>query len=748
MNHVSRFASPTTHTLCLDADWGLIAQEPDEAPESPVTSDNLAYVIYTSGSTGRPKGTMLHHRGLCNLVYALGPTFEINTESRLLQFASFSFDASVAEIFPALICGATLCMAPRETIASSHDLSQLMQQEEVDIATIVPSVLTLLPAKDSLPLETLVAAGERCSKGIVDRWAPRCRFFNCYGPTETTVAATCYLVENPSEETPNIPIGYPIYNTKVHLLDKNLQAVPIGVPGEMHIGGVSLARGYLDRPGLTAAKFIPDPYADEPGARLYKTGDLARYRADGAIEFLGRIDHQVKVRGFRIELGEVEAVLSQHPGVQQTVALAREDTPGDKRLVAYVVPSDEQDPASLIRELREAVDEKLPDYMHPSAFVTLDTLPLTPNKKVDRKALPAPDGTRQEMETPLVGPRDALELELARMWEKILGVEPVGVEDDFFTLGGHSLLAIRLIAQIEKRFGISLPMVELFQQPTVAHLTSVLRRMEGGVTTDTLVPIQPEGSKRPLFFVHPSGGSVHWYADLGRHLRPDQPFYGIQARGLNGNHKLHTSIEDMAAHYVAAIRDFQPEGPYLLGSWSMGVAVAFEMAQQFHAQGQEVAFLGMLDQGPYLPAEEPEDDAAYLVDVFGGHLSLSLDHLRTLDGDEQIAHVWEEARRVNWIYPEVTLDQFRHFVHILRTHTEAWRSYEPQEYPGQITLFRARKQDEDRTQEPDMGWGELALGGVEIHQVPGDHLSMMHRPRARVLARKLKARLQESQAEG
>jgi amino acid adenylation domain-containing protein len=741
---LKRLPAHDAEVIGLDADWKEIPEESADNPVSGVTPDNLAYVIYTSGSTGRPKGTLLQHRGLCNLAHLLIPIFCIEADSRVLQFASFSFDASVAEVFPVLVTGATLCMARQDTLASGPDLIQLLRDRAITIATLPPSMLAILPAVDVPALATIVSAGERCSGDIVARWAPSRRFINGYGPTETTVAASYWTVDDPPEEVANVPIGRPIPNTQIYLLDDHLRPVPVGVPGELHVGGVSLARGYLNRAEKTAERFIPDPFSDEPGARLYKTGDLACHLPDGNAGFLGRIDHQVKIRGFRIELGEVETLLSQHPAVQQAIALAREDIPGDKRLVAYIVPGQERAPTA--SELHDLLKENVPEYMIPSAFVTLDALPLTPNGKVDRKALPVPERTRPEMEREFIAPRDALELRLVQIWEDVLNVQPIGVKDNFFELGGHSLLAVRLIAQIEKQLDAKVSMVDLFRDPTVAQLASILRRQEGAAPTPTLVPIQPKGSKRPLFFVHPSGGSVHWYADLARCLGVDQPFYGIQAQGGNGDDELHTRIEDMAAHYVKAVRDFQPEGPYLLGSWSMGVAVAFEMAQQFYTQEQEVALLALLDQGPILPAEEPEDDAAYLMDVFGKRLPLSLEHLRDLAPDEQVAYVWKEARRAEWIYPEVTLPQFRHFVRMLRTHTEAWRRYEPQVYPGQVTVFRTSEQSGDGALEPDLGWGELAAGGVEIHEVPGDHLSMIHEPHVQALTECLRACLDAVQA--
>ena len=732
------------HLIRLDANWTDIARESDKNPIGGVTPDNLAYVIYTSGSTGRPKGTLLRHRGLCNLAHASIPIFKVGTDSRLLQFASFSFDASVADIFIALLAGATLCLARQETLLPGTDLPQLLRDQGITTVTFPPSVFKVLPSEKQRSLWTIVSAGESCSPDIVAHWAPGRRFLNGYGPTETSVAASYYLAPDGAEKMATVPIGRPIANTQIYLLDAQLQPAPVGVPGELHIGGVSLARGYLNRPDLTAEKFIPHPFSDEPGARLYKTGDLARFLPDGNIEFLGRIDHQVKVRGFRIELGEIETVLEGHPALSQAVVLAREDNPGDKRLVAYIVPQQGESPAT--GELRNFTQQKLPAYMVPSTFVTLDALPLTPNAKIDRRALPPPEGTRPDSEK-TVPPRDALELQLARIWEEILDIRPISVKDNFFDLGGHSLLAVRLIAQIQQQLGQDLSLVTLFQEPTVEHLASILRQ-QGSTDSSSLVPLQPKGSKPPLFFVHPSGGSVHWYADLARYLGSEQPFYGLQAQGLNGDQTIHTTIEDMASHYVSVLREFHPQGPYLLGSWSMGVIVAFEMARRLQAQGQKVALLALLDQGPTLPAKEPKDDADYLMDVFGKHLPLSLDHLQQLEPGEQVAYVWHEARKANWIYPDITLAQFSHFVHMLRTHTEAWRRYVPRIYPGRITLFRARKQPQEGHPDPDLGWAKLAAGGVDIHKVPGDHLSMIHKRHARTLAKRLTTCIDEIQAGG
>ena len=461
-------------TICLDTDWEVIAQEPDTVPQSDVTPDNLAYVIYTSGSTGRPKGTMLSHRGLINLTEVQRRALGLSPESRVLQFASASFDGSVWEIFMALCNGATLYLGRQETMASALELAQLLQEEEISHATLPPSMLRVLPTDNLSTLQKIISAGEACTPELVERWSPGRDFFNGYGPTETTVCASLYLCADREPVGP--PIGRPIANTELYVLDRNMEPVPVGIPGELHIGGVGLARGYLGRPELTAERFVPNPFSTEPGARLYKTGDLVRYLPDGNIEFLGRIDHQVKVRGFRIELGEIEAVLKQHPAVTDGAVVAREDVPGDKRLVAYVIP--DHKPGPTVGELRGFLRQTLPEYMVPSAFVFLEALPLSPSGKVDRRALPAPDRTRPTLEREYVAPRTPMEEKLAEICAELLGVEKVGVYDSFFELGGHSLLATQFISRVREAFDVEVPLRALFEHPTVAELAERIERLK------------------------------------------------------------------------------------------------------------------------------------------------------------------------------------------------------------------------------------------------------------------------------
>ncbi len=430
---------------------------------------NAAYVIYTSGSTGRPKGVLVEHRGVCNLAEAQARAFDIGPGARVLQFAPFSFDASVSEIFTALATGATLVLAPRASLLPGLALVEMLRAQRVTTVTFPPTVLAATPDAELAELRTLVVAGEECPAEVARRWAAGRRFLNAYGPTETTVCAT--IAERP-DTGGRLPIGLPMSNTEVYLLDDDMQPVPVGVAGELCVGGCGLARGYLNRPGLTAERFIPHPFTSEPGARLYKTGDLARFRPDGQIELTGRRDQQVKVRGFRVEPGEVEAALAAHPGVQQAAVVALGEGPGDRRLVAYVSHAGGASPEP--DALRRHLKGRLPEHMMPSAFVALDSLPLTPSGKVDRAALPALDGARPRLEQAFVAPRNELERMLCEMWCGVLRVGEVGVFDNFFDLGGDSIHAAVFINSLQKRLGAVVYVVALFDAPNVAALAAYL----------------------------------------------------------------------------------------------------------------------------------------------------------------------------------------------------------------------------------------------------------------------------------
>jgi amino acid adenylation domain-containing protein len=457
---VDRLPANETVLVRLDADWPLIARQPEEtSPASGVDADHLAYVIYTSGSTGRPKGVMIPHRGIMNLADAQLAQLPLAAGERILQFASISFDAAVWDVVMSWRVGAALVLAEPHDLMPGEPLRELLIRQRITTVLLPPTALVALPAASLPDLKTLIVGGEACSAEMLRPWLSGRDVFNAYGPTEASVCTTMFCC---AAEERRPPIGHPLPNARAYVLDEQLEPVPVGVAGELCIGGAGLARGYLLRPGLTAERFVPNPFAT--GERLYRTGDLVRWRADGELEFLGRLDTQVKLRGFRIELGEIEAALLSEPSVAQAVVVAREEAAG-KRLVAYVVPH--QDAASDISELRRHLQQKLPDYMVPAALVWLDRLPLTPNGKLDRNALPAPDRHR---ETDYQPPRNPVETVLAGLFAEVLGLDRVGVNDNFFELGGHSLLAMQLVSHVRAAVGVTLPVRVIFMGPTVAEV--------------------------------------------------------------------------------------------------------------------------------------------------------------------------------------------------------------------------------------------------------------------------------------
>ena len=743
--------------ISLDSGWETIARESSENPDNLTCPENLAYVIYTSGSTGRPKGVLIPHGAIADHCRNVRSTYELDSRDAVLQFASSSFDVSLEEILPTLIVGARLVVMgtnvwhPAEFHRKIAEFGltvlnlptaywQELAREWADVPTLDPHIQPRL----------FVVGSETMSPDALGLWQKTpmnsARLINAYGPTETTITATSYeITPCPSVPTTHwrVPIGRPLSGRAVYILDRRGNPVPIGVHGHLHIGGTGLARGYLNRPDLSASTFIPDPFSAEPGARMYKTGDLACYRPDGNIEFLGRADQQVKIRGFRIELGEIEATLGQHPAVREAVALAREDMPDQKRLVAYAVANCTTD------ELRRFLRDKLPEAMVPSVIMLLDALPVAPNGKLDRRALPAPDQSRPGLEKAFVAPRDDLERQLAAIWEEVLGVRPIGVTDNFFELGGHSLLAVRLFAVIQKRLGKNLPLTAVFQGSTIENLADVLRRQATPVPPSALVAIQPGGSKPPLFLVHPAGGHVFPYIHLAQLLGPDQPCYGLQARGVEDGQDPHTRIEDMATSYIQAMQTVQPTGPYRLGGWSMGGVVAFEMAQQLHAQGQPVALLAILDgRIPSLDDTFPEQDAEAisLVERYFGISFGPIESLTELPEDEQLAVMLEQAKGAGLIPEELDISQARRFVMLLRNDLRATQTYGLQRYPGRITFFKASETLIGASEDPTMGWTEWASGGVEVHVVPGNHANLMYAPHVEALAQKLTACLNEAQS--
>ena len=485
---LDRLGEQPAHVICMDSDWRSIAGEDSRNPTAMASAESLAYVIYTSGSTGRPKAVMIQHGGACNAADVMSSTLGIGFHDRVLQFASLSFDASACEILMAVGPGAALCLADQASLLPGPPLMQLLRDQGISAVLLPPAVLASLEP-DGLPaLQTVSVCGEPFSADLVQRWTSGRRFFNLFGPTETTMFVTmaeCFADRRPT-------IGRPIANTQAFVLDRHLEPLPPGIPGELLAGGVGLARGYLHRPELTAEKFIAHPFSNDQGARLYKTGDLVRYRPDGTLEFLGRVDHQVKIRGFRVELGEVEAALLRHPNLREVTVLAREDQPGEKRLVAYVVSREE--PHASATELRRLLRRQLPEYMVPAAFVWIERLPLTPSGKIDRAALPLPDPLARERNEGWIAPRSELERAICTAWQEMLHVDRVGIDDNFFELGGHSLLITRVQVRLQEMLGRELSIVELFQFPTVGALAAHLT--EARALESTLGQVQKRAAKQ------------------------------------------------------------------------------------------------------------------------------------------------------------------------------------------------------------------------------------------------------------
>jgi aspartate racemase len=743
--------------ISLDKTWETINQENPENPKSNVNPTNLAYILYTSGSTGFPKGVAIEHRSTVNFINWAQTIFNPEQLAGVLASTSICFDLSIFELFVPISCGGKVILAE-----NALHLPTLKAAEDVTLINTVPSAIAELLRANALPqnVQTVNLAGEPLSQPLINQLYQQTtlqQIFNLYGPSEATTYSTftlCVPRRGENEKVyPSPSIGRPIANTQIYILNSHLQPVPIGVPGELYIGGDGLARSYFNRQNLTEEKFIPNSFLNSKfkiqnlkGDRLYKTGDLARYLPDGNIEFLGRIDNQVKIRGFRIELGEVESTLSQYPAVRQCAVIARIDTDSDKRLVAYIVADQQQKPTT--DELRRFLKQKLPDYMVPSAFVFSDALPLTPNGKIDRRALPAPDQLKQKPASTFVPPSDDLEIQLTKIWENVLGKKPLGVKDNFFDLGGHSLLAVRLFAQIEKTFGKNLPLVTLFQAPNIEELANILRQKGWSAPWQTLVAIQPGGSKPPLFCIHPVGGNVLCYRDLAHYLGQQQPVYDLQAVGLDGKQAPYKRVEDMAAHYIREIRAFQPKGSYLLAGHSAAGMVAFEIAQQLVAGGQKVAVLALLDaySPQSLVRELPPGRVLYIN-------FLNLLRLRPEDKLPYIKQraVWLHGRMTRKIAKTFNLSMRRPstedshpYALITEAFSQAIRDYVPQVYPGQATLFRTRHQPTGVYYDPLFGWGSLVAGGLEIRDVPGLHLTLLTEPCVQVLGERLRACIDEA----
>jgi amino acid adenylation domain-containing protein len=730
-------ASGRTRRICLLSAGELLERESRENPEPLARPQSLAYVIYTSGSTGKPKGVMLTHGGLVNYICAAIKLYGLRPSDRFLQFSSISFDIAIEEIFPTWAAGATLVLRSNAFSLAGSDFLHFARRQRLTVISVATAywhelVHELSEFGGVLPenLRLVIVGGEKAQIQALEAWRKvvgnRVRWINTYGPTETSVIATSY--EPPSAGTllSPLPIGRPIGNVKIHLLDRNLQPVPVGIPGEVHIGGPGVARGYLNRAELTSEKFVRDPFSSHSDARLYKTGDLARYLANGEIEFVGRRDFQVKIRGFRVELGEIEAALAKHASVREALVIAREEGLNNKRLSGYVVPAAGTVPE--VSELRTFLKRQLPEYMVPADFVVLDEFPLTPNGKVDRRALPTP---QPRAAADHVTPANALEAQLAAMWEEILAKKPISVSDNFFDLGGHSLLAVRLMRRIEQTFKRKLPLTTLFEAPTIEQFAALLQQERWTPSQASLVAIQPEGERPPFFCIHGLGGTVLRFNALARQMGTDRPFYGVQAQGLEGDRAFHSSVEQMAEFYIKEIRALQPEGPYHIGGYSLGGLIAFEMARQLQADGQEVGVLALLDTYPGKPKSN----------------RMLLGALRALPWREQLGYAAHRAKRIRRGIKRRFEALFlpRPLKEVRKVFAIAEEKFKPQVYFGSATWFRATEKGLRGVDNPTDDWSKWVTGGVEVHEIVGDHGSILKEPDVRYLAESLRACLNRSE---
>ncbi|MDE3063502.1 MAG: amino acid adenylation domain-containing protein, partial [Acidobacteriota bacterium] len=726
----------------------IAAFPPEDLPPL-ATPDDTIYVIFTSGSTGRPKGVDVPNRGVVNLLTWMAQELAMGPADVVPVLASFGFDMSIPELYLALTTGGAVLLTPRMAAADGEALAALLQRHQATMLHATPTTWGLL-----LDAGFTGAGLKRC---IGAEALPRELFlrlmqaaegtplYNLYGPTETTVWSTFHRFTSAEER---ITIGRPIANTQVYILDEQLQPVPVGVPGGIYISGDGVTRGYLGRPDLTAEKFLPHPFLED--GRLYVTGDVGRYLPDGRIEYLQRADHQVKIRGFRIELGEIEAVLAAHPALRESVVVAREDQPGMRSLAAYYVAAD---PAQTVEpgELRDFLKSRLPDYMIPSGWMQLERLPVSPNGKVDRKALPAPE-TLVSRSANGNAPSSTVEVRLATIWEEVLNVTSVSLDDDFFSLGGHSLLAVQMMTRAREAFGFDLPLTLLFSAPRLGELARVIQNERGKHPFKTIIPIRKGGNRPPLFCVARPNVNALGFVFLMRHLAPEQPVIGLQAQmEKDGSSWVYdqADYEAKAAEYIQAMREAYPDGPYFLTGYCEGAHIAFEMARMLEAQGLPVAMLAILDAWP---VENTVSRTKYklrgYLREFRKFRKLSLTgklHFLTrnrfrkqqtqaaLDpvaaaaaakAAEQLRLANEQLRRRYWPGPD----------------------FVPTRWGGRLTLFRTDKQLHIRIRDYKMGWGQRALGGVDVIRVEGDHFLMLREPYVVDLAHNMQRVMDEAYA--
>jgi amino acid adenylation domain-containing protein len=817
---VDKFSEHQVQVICLDNDWEGIAVQATENLGYYTTDQTTACVMYVSGCNGKLNGIAITHRNLVTHSLAISETWELTVSDRLLLIPSISYNSFIESLFPSWIAGAIAILQSQELQNSTAQFFSFISQQQITVVNLPTSFWYELVKEPSISPQTLpvslrlvMVGGEKVSRNAYLTWVEKVgkqvRWLNAYGLLETTLTATVYEPEAATEASntrSEIPIGRAIANTKIYILDQRSQPLPIGITGEIYIGGIGVAQGYFNRTELTSEKFIPNPFSGESGSYLYRSGDFGRYLSDGNIEFVDRRDNQVKIRGFRIELAEIETILAHYPGVQETVVIAKEDVPGDKSLVAYLVPKQGETFES--KQLLSFLQQKLPEHLLPSAFVIVDSLPLNANGQVDRQALPALNPTNSKIEKIFAKAEDPLQIQLTEIWENVLGIHPIGITDNFFDLGGHSLIAVRLFAEIEKIFGKTLPLSILLQSPTIEQLANLIREKSLSIKPNSeqtdglfkrffgraiarfsksnnsqlkkliiedenqanlktpewlpwssLVPLQTNGDKPPLFCVHGAGESILYYRDFANYLGSNQPFYALQARGVDGRQTPLTRVNQMAAHYIKEIQTIQPQGPYFLGGYSFGGLVVWEMAQQLVAQGQKVALLAIFDTSSPIcrkttiqPTPAPKRISRHLNNLLEVGPTYILEQIE--GKSSWLEYMLKQRLREFTFKAHLNISRilpyaYRKQIKIKDFNKQAAKEYVPKAYTGQVTVFRAEERPVTNGQEvdPNMGWSELALGGLDIQHVPGNHFSMFNEPYVKSLSEKMKVCIEQAIAE-
>jgi amino acid adenylation domain-containing protein len=734
----------------IEDEMSDVLQLSKSAPDVPVSGNDLAYILYTSGSTGKPKGVLVEHHNLVNLLLSMVSMPGINEQDILLAVTTVSFDIAGLEMFLPLITGATILLADEQMAKDGSELLKIVKEQHVTMMQATPATYKMMLAAgwEQLLNVKILCCGEPMTKDLADKLCTRCTtLYNMYGPTETAIYSTGKKITIVDEI---ITIGRPINNTQVYILDESLSPVAEGNAGEIFIAGHGVARGYVNLPLLTAEKFIPNPFAKSGSEKMYRTGDLGKFVSNGEIQCLGRIDRQIKIRGYRIEPGEIENAIMKYAGFKETLVSAFPDKKLHQQLTAFIVPVtrvDEEQFRVISSKLKESLKETLPAYMVPAHFIQLEQLPLLLNGKIDYKALSEiylnnnePAGNK-----PLI-PFTKTEKLLSDIWSEFLSSENIDLNDNFFELGGHSLIAVEVMMRIEKETGKKLPLSTLFEYPTIKKLASLLESEKKEKTYKSLVPIKPSGSKMPVYIIHGSGLNILNFKGIALHVDEEQPVYGLQAKGLDGSDEILSKMEEIAAYYISQVLEHNPDGPYAIAGYSFGGYVGIEMARQLRLMGKEVKMLAMFDTN----AETQNEDRNTI--------------------QKASAKVTRQFKKLSWISsslvkrPEATVRYQLKFVYntiksaaarfglvakkepegylleikrIGEQHDIAYNNYRLQPFDGTIDLFKAKTRVYFVEDPKFLGWKKIALKGVRVHEVPGDHKTMLLSPNDKEFARTL-----------